>query len=211
MELCTPTGAAIIASCVESFGPIPAASVIASGYGAGDKSLPDRPNHLRAILFEPDLPDALEQEAWVVEANIDDMSSELCGYLMERLFDGGARDAWFSPIVMKKGRPALTIHALCSSADREAIGAILLSESTSLGFRFYHTGRCVLRREMIEVQTPYGPIPFKLGLRGERVLNASPEYEVCREAALRLKLPLKEIYAKALAAYQNLADSKGSA
>lgn len=204
MELCTPTGAAIVADCVEAFGAIPAARVVAAGYGAGDGSLEDRPNHLRLLLFEPEAPDALDHAALVVEANIDNMSPELCGHLMDRLFEVGARDVWYTPILMKKGRPALTVSALCADEVRGAVETALLSESTTIGLRYSRVGRRVLDRERLTVETAYGPLPVKIALDGERVLNVAPEHDPCRLAARRHGVPLKEVYAEALAAFRRL-------
>jgi uncharacterized protein (TIGR00299 family) protein len=209
LELCTPTGAAIIADTVSGFGGIPAARIIAAGYGAGDAQLEDRPNLLRLLLFEPAPARELDREAVVLEANIDNMPPEWCGYLMERLFAAGARDVWYTPIQMKKGRPALTVSTLCAGSDREAVGAVLLAESTTIGLRYHHVGRRVLAREHVEVETPYGGIRVKVAREGERALNAVPEYEDCRAAARRSGAPLKEVHAAALAAYRNLADLRG--
>jgi pyridinium-3,5-bisthiocarboxylic acid mononucleotide nickel chelatase len=207
IELCTPTGAAIVASCATEFGPIPAAPVLGAGYGAGDTELPDRPNHLRLLLFEPQAADAAERDAVVIEANIDDMPSEFCGYLLERLFAAGARDVWFTPIVMKKGRPALTVSALCAAELREAVGAALLTESTSIGYRYRAVGRRTLSRSSVEVPTPFGPVTVKVASDGERVLNAAPEFEVVRRLAEAAEVSWKEVYAAALAGYRGLAES----
>jgi hypothetical protein len=208
VELCTPTGAAIVASCVEFFGNIPAARVIAAGYGAGDTTLPDRPNMLRLILFEPEPEDPAEREAVLVEANIDDMPPEWCGHLLDRLFAAGARDVWYTPIVMKKGRPAISVSMLCAPSALSGLGSLLLRESTTIGYRFRAVGRRTLSRSTVVVDTPYGPQTIKIASDGERVLNAAPEYEECRAAADRHAVPLKEVYAAAVAAYRGLADSE---
>ncbi len=201
MEMCTPTGAAIVQSCVSSFGKIPAGNLLAWGYGAGDKTLEDRPNHLRLLLVEAEAPDEAEQEATLVEANVDNMSPEGSGYLMERLFEAGARDVWYTPIVMKKGRPALKISVLCAASRLSAVGDMLFAESTTIGLRHYLVDRRTLSREMIKVETPYGEVPIKVARDGERVLNAAPEFEVCRDLAGMNGVPLKEIHAAAVAAY----------
>jgi pyridinium-3,5-bisthiocarboxylic acid mononucleotide nickel chelatase len=207
IELCTPTGAAIVASCATEFGQIPAAPVLGAGYGAGDTELPDRPNHLRLLLFEPQVADAAERDAVVIEANIDDMPSEFCGYLLDRLFAAGARDVWFTPIVMKKGRPALTVSALCAADLREAVGAVLLAESTSIGYRYRPVGRRTLSRSSVEVATPFGAVSVKVASDGERVLNAAPEFEAVRRLAEAAGVSWKEVYAAALAGYRGLAES----
>jgi len=209
IELCTPTGAAIVASIVTGYGELPSARLVAQGYGAGDRHLDDRPNHLRLLLFDAEQQDSLEHEAVVVEANVDNMPHEWCGHLMERLMGAGARDAWYTPIVMKKGRPALTVSALCASARRHAVAEVMLSESTTIGLRHHRVGRQVLARESVEVESPHGRLRLKVAREGDRVLNVAPEYEDCKAAADRCGVPLKEVYAAALCAYRSLADSRG--
>jgi uncharacterized protein (DUF111 family) len=164
---------------------------------------------LRLLLFDPVSEDPLDREAVVLEANIDNMPPEWCGHLMDCLFTAGARDVWYTPIQMKKGRPALTVSALCATADREAVSAVLIAESTTIGLRYYRVGRHVLARRFVEVETPYGRLKVKEALDGERVVNASPEYEDCRAAAGHFNTPLKEVFAAALAAYRSLAESRG--
>ena len=206
MELTTPTGAAIVAASVEAYGPLPAARLVGSGYGAGDGELADRANHLRLVLLEPEVPDEADLEATVIEANVDNMPAEWCGHLMERMFAAGARDVWYTPIVMKKGRPALKISALCAPGRVEAVGGALLAESTTIGLRHHQVGRRTLARRQVRVQTAHGELEVKLALDGERVLNAAPEYETCKAAADRLGVPLKEVYAAAMAAYRSGGD-----
>lgn len=202
IELCTPTGAAILASCVDEYRELPAGRVLRAGYGAGDAPLPDRPNLLRAILLEPELvQDPAERDAVVIEANVDDMSPEWCGHLMERLFAAGARDVWYTPIVMKKGRPALTVGALCAAGAAAAVGSALLAESTTIGYRQHAVSRRTLSRTVVEVETRFGRLPVKVSSDGERALNAAPEFEACRAAAERHQVPLKEVYLAANAAY----------
>jgi uncharacterized protein (TIGR00299 family) protein len=208
VELCTPTGAAILASCVEAFGQIPAAVLVAAGYGAGDARLSDRPNHLRVVLFEPADPQPAESEAVVVEANIDNMPAEWCGHLLERLFSAGARDVWYTPIVMKKGRPAICVSSLCAKEALDAVTRVMLTESTTIGLRHFPVGRRTLSRQVIELETRYGILKVKLALDGEVVLNIAPEYEHCRAAAQQFGVPLKEVFAEAMAAYRRVADSQ---
>ena len=208
LELCTPTGAAIVAETVAGFGGLPAARVVAAGYGAGDAELPDRANLLRLLLLDP-LPDLdADREAVVVEANIDNMPPEWFGHLMDRLFAAGARDVWYTPIQMKKNRPAVTVSVLCSVTDRDRVGAALLSESTTIGLRSHRVSRTVLERRILEVDTPHGAVRVKVSGDGRQVLNAAPEYEDCRAAAARTGAPLKDVYAAAMAAYLNLANSR---
>lgn len=202
MELCTPTGAAIVQSCTPTFGPLPSGRLLGVGYGAGDRELPHGPNHLRLLLLDPGAPDPAESGAVLLEANVDDMSPEGSGYLMERLFEAGARDVWFTPIVMKKGRPALTISVLCAEADVDRASEMLFAETTTIGLRRHAVGRRTLSRELVQVTTPYGEVVIKIARDGERVFNAAPEFESCREAARRHDVPLKEVTAAAVSAYR---------
>jgi uncharacterized protein (TIGR00299 family) protein len=202
-ELVTPTGAAILAEVVGSWGPTPPLTPRAIGYGAGDRDLPDRPNLLRALVGDRPQPGGPRSEELVeLEANLDDMSPELCEHVAERLFAAGALDVWWTPVTMKKSRPAFVLSALAPAAAREALAGIVLAESTSLGVRWRPAWRRTLERRVEPVATPYGPIPMKIGLDGARVVNAAPEYEACRAAARAAGVPLKEVYAAAIAAYR---------
>lgn len=198
-ELCTPTGAAILAASVTSWTPAPAGTPLAIGWGAGDAELADRANVLRAVVIEP--AGGTTQTVWQVDANIDDMSPELCGPAAEAVFAAGALDVWWTPITMKKGRPALTLSALAETAVREAVVAAILRETTTIGVRYSPRERTVLGRRSVEVPTRYGGIPIKLAMQGESVVNAAPEYEACAAAAKVYGVPLKLVFAAALAAY----------
>jgi uncharacterized protein (TIGR00299 family) protein len=198
-ELTTPTGAGILAASVGAWGPLPPMRVIAIGWGAGDRELADRPNLLRVVAGEPRA-QANEEDMALIEANIDDMNPELCEPLLEALFAAGAVDAWFTPIVMKKSRPALTVGALCSAAARAQVAAALLSESTTIGVRFSSVSRTVLPRRFVEVDTPWGVVPVKVAGEGDAT-NAAPEYEVCHRLAQAAGVPTKRVYLAALAAF----------
>jgi pyridinium-3,5-bisthiocarboxylic acid mononucleotide nickel chelatase len=197
-ELTTPTGAGILAASAEAFGPLPAMRVVAVGWGAGDRQLADRPNLLRVVAGVRD--SATTDEIVVVEANIDDMNPELCEPLLEALFAAGAVDAWFTPIIMKKSRPALMVAALAPAAMRDAVAQALLRESTTIGVRFSVMTRTVLPRRLVSVDTPWGAISVKVAGDGDAV-NAAPEYEDCRRAAAAAGVPVKRVYLAALAAF----------
>jgi uncharacterized protein (TIGR00299 family) protein len=200
-ELTTPTGAGILAASVSSYGVMPAMRVLGVGWGAGDREHEDRPNLLRVVAgVRPDLADAANDEVAVVEANIDDMNPELCEPLLEALFAAGAVDAWFTSIVMKKSRPALTVAALCPPAARDAVAAAILRESTTIGVRFSTHQRTILPRHLVEVDTPWGKIPVKVAGDGDAA-NAAPEYEACRKVAASAGVPVKRVYLAALAAF----------
>jgi uncharacterized protein (TIGR00299 family) protein len=198
-ELTTPTGAGILAANVSVWGPLPAMRVVGVGWGAGDRELADRPNLLRVVAGVRAV-DSVAEDMTVIEANIDDMNPELCEPLLEALFAAGAVDAWFTPIVMKKSRPALTVGALCPSALRAQVVEAVLRESTTIGVRFSSVSRTVLPRRFVDVDTPWGVVPVKVAGDGDST-NAAPEYEVCHRLALAAGVPTKRIYLAALAAF----------
>lgn len=200
-ELCTPTGAAILASAVTRWGPPPAGVPVAVGWGAGDADLPDRANVARLVLSRP-AATAASATVWRVEANVDDLTPELAAYALERVLAAGALDAWWTPVTMKKGRPGLLLGALVPGDAREAVIAAVLAETSSIGVRFDPVERQVLARRLESVETPYGTITIKVADDGERVLNAAPEFEDCRAAATRTSTPLKQVYAAAMAAWE---------
>ncbi|HEY3803174.1 MAG TPA: nickel pincer cofactor biosynthesis protein LarC [Kofleriaceae bacterium] len=198
-ELCTPTGAAILAATVTSWTPAPAGRAVAIGWGAGDMDLHDRPNALRATLIQ--IAAGAANAVWQIDANIDDMSGELCAAAAEAVLAAGALDVWWTPITMKKGRPALVLSALAEPPAKDLVIAAILRETTTIGVRYALRERTVLARQTVEVTTRYGAIPIKLALDGDIVRNAAPEYEACAEAARRAGVPVKAVYAAALAAY----------
>ena len=199
-ELVTPTGAAIIASVAESFGPLPPMHIEKTGYGAGQRDLKDRPNLLRIINGTPvdlkkDLRDRLQQdEIIILETCIDDMNPELFGFIMERLFADGAMDVYWIPVQMKKNRPGTMVQVLCDEACKERLIERLLTETTSLGVRYYKAGRRLLFREQYTVRTSLGEIQVKRVKDLDGGVRFIPEYEVCRKIALQRKLPLRVVY-----------------
>jgi len=207
-ELVTPTGACLVAACASSFSRWPAMRPERSGWGGGTRELADRPNLLRLILGTAD-DEAAHGSAGadthtIVEANIDDMTGELAAYALERAIEAGALDAWATPIVMKKGRPAMTLAAITRRADASAVARTLLSETTTIGVRFTGVRREERPRRIVEVDTAYGRIPLKVADGDDLPPNAAPEHDVCRAAALAHEVPLKLVYAAALAAYAKL-------
>ena len=202
-ELCTPTGAAILAHAVGAWTAMPPLQPLAVGHGAGDADLPDRPNVLRLVVGRPLEADQHpgDETVYRVEANVDDMSPELCEHAAERIAAAGAVDVWWTPIAMKKSRPALLLSALAPAAVLEAVLRVILTETTSIGVRFDRVARRVLARELVDVATRFGPVPIKLARLDGRVVNAAPEYEACRAAARAHGVALKEVFAAALAAW----------
>ena len=204
-ELTTPTGAAILAHAVTAWTPAPAGRVLGTGWGAGDSDLADRANVVRVIALEPRAATAAAPDAdglWRVEANVDDMSPELAGHTIDQALAAGAVDAWWTPITMKKGRPALAFAALVPTAARERVIAAVLRETTTIGVRFDRVERTVLARELVVVDTELGPLPIKVARDPAGVVvNAAPEHDACAAAAERTGLPLKAVYAAAAAAW----------
>ncbi|HEX5061546.1 MAG TPA: nickel pincer cofactor biosynthesis protein LarC [Kofleriaceae bacterium] len=198
-ELCTPTGAAILAATVTHWTSAPTARPVAVGWGAGDLDLPDRANVLRVVTLVPQV--ALAESVWQIDANIDDMSPELSGAATDALFAAGAVDVWWTPITMKKGRPALTLSVLAETAKRDDVINTILRETTTIGVRYSQLQRTVLARQMVEVDTRYGKIPVKVAMDGNIVVNAAPEFEACASAARQHGVPVKLVFSAALAAY----------
>lgn len=202
-ELTTPTGAAILAATVEQYGAPPPMEVLAVGWGAGERELPDRPNLLRVVAGRAAEEGAAPGAMLVLEANVDDMTPELAAPLVEALLDAGARDAWLAPLLMKKGRPALLVGALCDASARSAVEATLFRESTTIGVRAHAVDRTALARRIVEVETPYGRVPVKVSGPGgdDEAANAAPEFEACRALARERGVPVKRVWAEALAAF----------
>ena len=208
-ELCTPTGAAIVAAAVTTWGPLPALTPVAVGYGAGDAELADRPNVLRVIAGRP--ADAAGDTVWRLEANVDDMSSELCEHAGAALFAAGAVDVWWTPITMKRGRPALLLGALAPDGARAAVIDAMLRETTTIGVRSDRVQRRVLDRELVWVETPLGRARVKVARAGGQLVNAAPEYEDCRRLADASGVPLKRVFTIVSAAYEQIVGTDGIA
>jgi uncharacterized protein (DUF111 family) len=172
------------------------------GWGAGDVELADRANALRVVVIEPaGERGATRDQVWQIDANLDDMSPELCAPAGDALFAAGALDVWWTPITMKKGRPALMLSALATTEHRAAVADAILRETTTIGVRYAALERTVLARSMREVSTPYGMIAVKVAADGDVILNAAPEFDACAAAARRYGVPIKRVFAAALVAF----------
>ena len=203
-ELITPTGAAIVAEFGTGFAPMPPIRVEKIGYGVGTRQLASRPNVLRAVLGEMDAPSATPYETDTIvrmETNLDDLSPEIVGSVLGKLLDAGALDAFFTPIQMKKNRPGIQVTALCEDAAAAKIADLLFAETSAFGIRMERMNRWKLERRFVEVQTAFGPITVKLGLRSGEVIQVAPEFESCRTTAETTSQPLRTIYDTALRSY----------
>ena len=197
-ELVTPTGAAIISTLAEEFGVMPNMTVSNVGYGAGSRDLEMQPNLLRMCIGDistlPVNDDCIE----IIETNVDDMSPEVSGYVMEKLFDCGALDVFFVPLLMKKGRPAIQINVICPAENRQKLIHILLTETTTFGVRYYAADRVVLKREIVEITTQWGPVRAKRGYLNGISIKTVPEYEDCKSIAEQTGVPLQTVFQEAL-------------
>ncbi len=208
-ELMTPTGAAIIATVCQDSLVFSAFQTEKIGYGAGTREYANFPNVLRLMIGNV-LPQRRESAAddviakqqnrnlntenlLLIETNLDDISSEVLGFLMERAFDLGALDCWFTPIQMKKNRPATTISILCSLDEKDRFSDLLYSETTTLGIRISQIMRECLPREIRKVTTEFGEIDVKIARYRDRIVNVKPEYEQIRQISIETKHSFREI------------------
>ena len=180
MEWVTPTGAAITRTIGSQALNYPEGQLLQVGVGAGTQDPDDRPNLLRACLFQELAP---SPKVIVVETNLDDLSAEEIGFLLSQLWALSPLDVWVTPILMKKNRPGQMVSVLCKRAQRAAVVDCLYEHSSTFGVRFAPFERDTLARRQVSVATPYGDVAVKLGYRDDRLLNRSPEYVSCAEAA----------------------------
>jgi uncharacterized protein (DUF111 family) len=167
-----------------------------TGYGAGQRDFPDRPNLLRILTGTPaDSSEGLQTDQIIIlETCIDDMNPELYGHVMDRLFEDGALDVYWIPVYMKKNRPGTMLQVLCKNDSRERLIERLLSETTTTGVRYYPSQRRLLRRDLHEIKTSFGVVPVKR-IQGPRgIIRLVPEYEVCRQIAIEKKIALRLVY-----------------
>ncbi|MCH8346242.1 MAG: nickel pincer cofactor biosynthesis protein LarC [Chloroflexi bacterium] len=196
-ELVTPTGAAIIAELARFQRPEMTLNRI--GYGAGSRDLPDRPNVLRLWLGEG-LPAGRQgvtqgtRPMVLIETNIDDMTGEMLGYVMEKLMAQGAADAWLTPVQMKKNRPGVMLSVICGELEEEALASFILRETSTLGVRVRPVHRWEAEREVLEFESSLGPAAVKVKRLPDEPPRAAPEYEACKRLAEASGLPLAEVY-----------------
>src|SRR6202166_4050927 len=203
-ELVTPTGAAIVATLCDSFGPQPPMSVSAIGYGAGTADLEGQPNVLRLMIgdsTEKAVP-GYDQEITVIEANLDDMNPQIYGYFQEKALAAGALDVFTTPVQMKKNRPGTLLTVLCLPADVQALMSLIFAETTTFGVRTYTAQRRVLPRESVKVATKFGEVRVKLSRVNGRILHVAPEYDDCRKLAEEKNVPLQRVINEALRSYE---------
>lgn len=199
-ELITPTGAALLAEFVESFGTIQNLAAEKIGYGLGTRQNKARPNVLRAVLGETHSArnatlDWETDSIAVLETNLDDINAELLGAFVEQAFAQGALDVFHTPVQMKKNRPGVLLTVLCAAGDADKFSELVLRETTAFGVRRTTAERRKLRRESVQVKTKFGDVGVKLGKLNGRIIQASPEFESCRQLAAQAKVPVRAVYA----------------
>ncbi len=200
-ELITPTGAALVRALDPVFGAQPAMRVERIGYGAGSRNPKGFPNALRISIGEAEAAQAKAETVTVLETALDDLSPQVLAWVAESALAAGAMDVMLTPVIMKRGRPGTLLTVLCSEKKRPELERLILRETSTLGMRIRQDQRSCLERHHLAVQTPYGEIRVKIGKLDGEVMNAAPEFEDCRAAAVRCDVPLKQVQQAAIAAY----------
>lgn len=199
-ELTTPTGAAIVATVADEFGPLPAMKMQTIGLGAGDRDMKEQANLLRLIIGEAEQ-NIVSDQVWVLETNLDDISGEIVGHCTAKLFEAGALDVYTTSIQMKKNRPGVLLSVLCGSDLVPKMEKIIFKETGTLGIRRWPASRHKLERRPHSVQTTWGTIEGKLAVLSDGSLSFSPEFESCKKIAGEQNLPLKDVYEGAMRAF----------
>jgi uncharacterized protein (TIGR00299 family) protein len=213
-ELITPTGAAINATVCKEFGNIPEMIIEKTAYGAGTREYKDFPNVLRLMLGEVRSPKSKVQSQpttdhlFQLETNIDDLPAQILGFVMERAFELGALDCWFTPIQMKKNRPATMISILCSEDKKDILSELLYTETSTLGIRIREVERNCLRREFQKIKTELGEVDVKMAFYKGKIVNVKPEYEQIREISLNSGESFQEVEKKVLSESKKLIKRK---
>src|SRR6202140_12582 len=203
-ELVTPTGAAIVATLCDSFGPQPPMTVSAIGYGAGTADLEGQPNVLRIMIGETadKVSSASDEEISIIEANLDDMNPQIYGYVLEKALLAGALDVYTTALQMKKNRPGTLLTILSRPEDTDTMMSLIFAETTTFGIRTHRAQRRALPREWVNVSTAYGSVRIKLSRSNGHILHVTPEYDDCRKLAVEKQVPLQQVISEALRTYQ---------
>lgn len=204
-ELVTPTGAAIVKTLASRFVSFPEIRILKTGYGAGSRDFPGHPNVLRLTIGES-APNAVANNidsdtVIVLEANLDDLTPQVFGYVIDRLMDEGALDAFATPVHMKKNRPGMLLTVLCTPENERKFSQLIFSETSTLGLRRREQGRQTLARRWQDVSTPWGTVRIKIASMNGTITNYAPEYEDCRRIAAECRIPLKQVIQEAVRVY----------
>ena len=212
VELVTPTGAAIVKTLCERFSSFPEMKIDKTGYGAGSRDFPGHANVVRITIGEAPseiVRKTSDETIIVLEANIDDLNPQVFGYVMDRLLEEGALDAFGIPVQMKKNRPGMLLTVLCRPQDAGRLTNLILSETTTLGVRSREERREVLARKLITVSTRWGDVRLKVASMNGTITNYAPEYEDCRRIAVENHVPLKNVMQEAVQAYMKVRAKAG--
>lgn len=207
-ELVTPTGAAIVTTLAHRFGSFPSIEVQKIGYGAGTREFPEYPNVARLTIGESaevHSENLTTENVSVLEANLDDLSPQVFAFVIERLLEAGALDAFGLPVHMKKGRLGMLLTVLCRPKDAARLEQIIFAETTTLGVRQRQQLRQILSRKWVAVSTQWGDVRMKIASMNGTVTSYAPEYEDCRRIASERRVPLKNVMQEAMQKY--LADN----
>jgi uncharacterized protein (TIGR00299 family) protein len=202
-ELVTPTGAAIVSTLCDTFGPQPGMTVSAIGYGAGSIELEGQPNVVRIMIGEAGdkVIAGFDEEISVIEANLDDMNPQIYGYFLEKALAAGALDVYTTPVQMKKNRPGTLLTLLCKPQDTNSLMSLVFAETTTFGARTYRAQRRTLPRESVNVHTQFGDVRVKLSRVNGRILHVAPEFDDCRKLAVEKNVPLQRVFNEAMRSY----------
>ena len=201
-ELATPTGMALVTTLARPAATLPDCRVLGVGLGAGSRDDVGRPNVVRVVVAQPSGDGAApagQRDAWLLETNVDDLDPRLWPGVLATLLDAGADDAWLSPILMKKGRPAHTLHVLASATNLPALRQQVFRLVPTLGVREVPATKHVLQRDWVEVLVDGRPVRIKLGHRDGRIVTATPEFDDVAKAALALGVAERDVLARAIA------------
>jgi uncharacterized protein (TIGR00299 family) protein len=210
-ELVTPTGAAIVKTLARRFASFPEMKIEKSGYGAGSRDFPGHPNVVRLTIGEAASTLATKTASdtvTVLEANLDDMNPQVFGYVMDRLLEDGALDAFGMPVQMKKNRPGTLLAVLCKPEDASKLTQLIFTETTTLGVRRREEARQTLVRRWENVRTEWGEVRIKVASMNGTVTNYSPEYEDCRRIAAEHRVPLKTVMQEAARQYLDKSEKR---
>jgi hypothetical protein len=196
-EMCTPTGAALLAAHVQEWTTLPPMRVRRVGSGAGGRDPAELPNVVRLVLGDP--VDELPAAGLLLETNVDDLDPRLWPGVLSELLAAGASDAWLTPILMKKGRPAHTLSVLCPPALQAAVQAVVVSATSTIGMRVQPVQKLALHRSQETVEVLGGRVGVKVARSGGQVVNVSVEFEDVAALARSLRLPVKEVLRAATA------------
>jgi uncharacterized protein (TIGR00299 family) protein len=198
VELCTPTGAALVTALAAEYGPMPPMTVATTGYGAGARDLPGSPNVVRLVLGADDADTVRSEPAVLLEANVDDLDPRVWPEVLAALMLAGAADAWLTPILMKKGRPAHTLAVLCAPGDAARLRELVYRQTSTLGLRQHATTKWPLDRDVRSVDVDGHRVAVKRGLLPDgTVVTVQPEWEDVRAVAAATGRPAREVLARA--------------